>query len=400
MKAWKVRPEVSRLLIFALALMATLVMALWPQDSGQTFRTLVSNGISYQQGTVAEVISETLEESALNSGQLGRQELDILLKDGRHIQLTNYLTDTHNILAKEGNRVIVCVDAPEGVEPYYTLYNYDRGAVLGGLLAVFVLLMLWVGGGRGGCAVLALLFSLLFLVRVTVPAIYEGSSPVGVGILMVLLSTAVTLLLLHGPTARAALAAGVTLAGECVAGVLFAAASALLHISGFQTDAAEGLLVVAQNTELDLKNLLFAAVMIASLGAVMDVAVSLLSALWELRVNQPVISARQLFRSGMNIGRDMIGTMSNTLIFAFAGNALTTMLSLYAYGIQTNQLLHSDYVALELAQGLCGTCAVILTVPMASLAAAMAFPHWKIPVENTVCIEHSKQGKNFKGVTT
>ena len=79
------------------------------------------------------------------------------------------------------------------------------------------------------------------------------------------------------------------------------------------------------------------------------------------------------------MGRDIIGTNCNTLIFAFVGGALMTILVLFSYGVQPNQLISSDYVALELAQGLCGTCAVILTVPLASLAAAACFGKQKVP---------------------
>ena len=316
---------------------------------------------------------------------LGSQDLAVRLRDGSEIQITNYLTDTHNILAEEGSKVIICVDAPDGVEPYYTLYNYDRTSALVLIFAVFILLMMLVGGKQGANAVLALAVSLLLIVRFTVPAIYRGGSPIAVGAITVFAATAVTLLLLHGATVRALLAAGVTLAGEGTACMLFAASSALLHVGGFQTDQAEGLLVVAQNTGLHLKTLLFAATMIASLGAVMDVAVSLLSALWELK-QQGTQDGGQLFRSGMNIGKDMIGTMSNTLVFAFAGNALATMLSLTAYGVQASQLLNSNYIALEIAQGLCGTGGVILTVPIASAAAAALFPRLKAPDRKPVHI--------------
>ena len=361
-----------RLLPYGAALAVILLLVIMPQENAD-FQSLVSNGISYQRGTVIQVLSQSLEESTLGSGMLGSQDLKIRLQDGRQIQLTNYLTDTHNILAEEGAKVIICVDAPDGVEPYYTLYNYDRTSALILIFAVFILLMLLVGRKQGANAVLALAVSLLLIVQFTVPAIYRGGSPITIGTLTVFAATAISLLLLHGATVRALLAAGVTLAGEGAACVLFAISSALLHVGGFQTDQAEGLLVVAQNTGLDLKNLLFAATMIASLGAVMDVAVSLLSALWELE-QQSALEGKQLFRSGMNIGKDMIGTMSNTLIFAFTGNALATMLSLTAYGVQSAQLLNSDYIALEIAQGLCGTGGVILTVPIASAAAAALFP--------------------------
>ena len=373
-----------RLLPYGIVLVVILLLVIMPQENAD-FQSLVSSGISYQRGTVIQVLSQSLEESPLGSGMLGSQDLAVRLRDGSEVQKTNYLTDTHNILAEEGSKVIICVDAPDGVEPYYTVYNYDRTSALVLIFAVFILLMMLVGGKQGANAVLALAVSLLLIVRFTVPAIYRGGSPIAVGAITVFAATAVTLLLLHGATVRALLAAGVTLAGEGTACMLFAASSALLHVGGFQTDQAEGLLVVAQNTGLHLKTLLFAATMIASLGAVMDVAVSLLSALWELK-QQGTQDGGQLFRSGMNIGKDMIGTMSNTLIFAFAGNALATMLSLTAYGVQASQLLNSNYIALEIAQGLCGTGGVILTVPIASAAAAALFPRLKAPDRKPVHI--------------
>lgn len=373
-----------RLLPYGIVLVVILLLVIMPQENAD-FQSLVSSGISYQRGTVIQVLSQSLEESPLGSGMLGSQDLAVRLRDGSEVQMTNYLTDTHNILAEEGSKVIICVDAPDGVEPYYTVYNYDRTSALVLIFAVFILLMMLVGGKQGANAVLALAVSLLLIVRFTVPAIYRGGSPIAVGAITVFAATAVTLLLLHGATVRALLAAGVTLAGEGTACMLFAVSSALLHIGGFQTDQAEGLLVVAQNTGLHLKTLLFAATMIASLGAVMDVAVSLLSALWELK-QQGTQDGGQLFRSGMNIGKDMIGTMSNTLIFAFAGNALATMLSLTAYGVQASQLLNSNYIALEIAQGLCGTGGVILTVPIASAAAAALFPRLKAPDRKPVHI--------------
>lgn len=373
-----------RLLPYGIVLVVILLLVIMPQENAD-FQSLVSSGISYQRGTVIQVLSQSLEESPLGSGMLGSQDLAVRLQDGSEVQMTNYLTDTHDILAEEGSKVIICVDAPDGVEPYYTVYNYDRTSALVLIFAVFILLMMLVGGKQGANAVLALAVSLLLIVRFTVPAIYRGGSPIAVGAITVFAATAVTLLLLHGATVRALLAAGVTLAGEGTACMLFAASSALLHVGGFQTDQAEGLLVVAQNTGLHLKTLLFAATMIASLGAVMDVAVSLLSALWELK-QQGTQDGGQLFRSGMNIGKDMIGTMSNTLVFAFAGNALATMLSLTAYGVQASQLLNSNYIALEIAQGLCGTGGVILTVPIASAAAAALFPRLKVPDRKPVHI--------------
>ena len=372
-------PRLGQRILAIFVCLVTAVLAVMPSVS-VSFQSLVSDTVSYIPGTVLEVVEEDLSPSDLKGGpQLGEQTLTIELKDGSQITLTNYLTNTHNILAREGMRVVVCVDAPENVEPYYTLYQYDRSVGLGVAVATFLLLMLLVGGEKGFYATLALAFSLVFLLKITVPVIYSGGSPILAGLAMVLVSTAVTVFLIYGLSPRGVLGIGVVLAGEFVACGLFLLFSVLLHLSGFKSGDAENLLVAAQNTGLNISTVLFAATMIASLGAVMDVAVSLLSALWEVRLADPDITGRGLWRAGLRMGRDMIGTMSNTLIFAFAGGSLTTLLVLMTYGTDPVQLLHSDYIALEMAHGLCGTCAVILTVPLASLVSAAVYPKWRTP---------------------
>lgn len=372
-------PRFGQRILAILVLLVTAVLAVLPSVS-VSFQSLVSDTVSYLPGTVLEVVEEKLTPSDLKGGpQLGEQTLTIELRDGSQITLTNYLTNTHNILAREGMRVVVCVDAPDNVEPYYTLYQYDRSVGLGVVVAIFLLLMLLVGGEKGFYAALALAFSLVFLLKITVPVIYSGGSPILAGLAMVLVSTAVTVFLIYGLSPRGVLGIGVVLAGEFVACGLFLLFSQLLHLSGFKSSDAENLLVAAQNTGLNISTVLFAATMIASLGAVMDVAVSLLSALWEVRLADPGITGRGLWKAGLRMGRDMIGTMSNTLIFAFAGGSLTTLLVLMTYGTDPVQLLHSDYIALELAHGLCGTCAVILTVPLASLVSAAVYPKWRTP---------------------
>lgn len=372
-------PRFGQRILAIFVCLVTAVLAFMPSVS-VSFQSLVSDTVSYIPGTVLEVVEEDLTPSDLKGGpQLGEQTLTIELKDGSQITLTNYLTNTHNILAREGMRVVVCVDAPENVEPYYTLYQYDRSVGLGVAVAIFLLLMLLVGGEKGFYATLALAFSLVFLLKITVPVIYSGGSPILAGLAMVLVSTAVTVFLIYGLSPRGVLGIGVVLAGEFVSCGLFLLFSVLLHLSGFKSSDAENLLVAAQNTGLNISTVLFAATMIASLGAVMDVAVSLLSALWEVRLADPDITGRGLWRAGLRMGRDMIGTMSNTLIFAFAGGSLTTLLVLMTYGTDPVQLLHSDYIALEMAHGLCGTCAVILTVPLASLVSAAVYPKWRTP---------------------
>ncbi len=377
--------DYSRLIIEVLIVLLTAVMVFFPVK-GNEYRIYSTNGTYYMPAKIIEVVSENLEESSLGTGQmLGRQELLVRFGSGEEISINNYLTDTHNVLAKPGSSLIVCVDAPEGVEPYYTVYNFNRVPVLLLLVALFIGLLVLVGKRKGFDAFLAILFSLMFILRVALPILYSGYSPVLIGLVTVLLATAVTISLMHGLTKQCLLGIVTTLLGELAACILFAVFSGFLHLTGFQTDQAEGLLLLAQRTGLKVGTLLIAGMMISSLGAVMDVAVSILSALREVAIAGGKMSRQSLFTSGINIGKDLIGTMSNTLIFAFAGGALTTMLVFYSYGVQVNQLLSSDYLALELAQGLCSTSSVILTVPAASFIGAMFFG-----VENNQKIKRKK----------
>ncbi|MCD8375502.1 MAG: YibE/F family protein [Oscillospiraceae bacterium] len=193
-----------------------------------------------------------------------------------------------------------------------------------------------------------------------------------------LLISGVSLLLLNGISRQTAVGLSATLAGVAATALIFLLFSRLLHLSGYNTDDAEALLMAGDSTGMSIRYLLLAGVMISALGAVMDVAVSLAAALEELVRANPKMKRGALMHSGLNIGRDMIATMSNTLILAFAGTGLNTMLCLLAYGYQPAQLLSSDYLAVELAQGLCATLGVVLTVPVTILIAAGLLHHYHL----------------------
>ena len=111
---------------------------------------------------------------------------------------------------------------------------------------------------------------------------------------------------------------------------------------------------------------------LSALGAVMDVAMSLSSALSEVHAADPALDRRALFRSGMNIGRDMVGTMTNTLILAFLGGGLTLTLYIYTLGLSAHQLLSSAYLSVEVMTAVSSSIGVILSVPITALISAWA----------------------------
>ena len=111
-------------------------------------------------------------------------------------------------------------------------------------------------------------------------------------------------------------------------------------------------------------------VVISALGAVMDVTMGIASSLSEVHDANPGLTRRELFRSGMNIGRDMVGTMTNTLILAFLGSGFTLILYLYSLGLAPHQLLSSAYLSIEVVSGISSSIGVILSIPLTALVSA------------------------------
>lgn len=373
--AGKLTP-VAKSSYIALAVTGILMVILLTADFHYSnYSTYNTSTMSYLRGVVTKITSQTeMETSGFSGLDNGTQELLVKVADGRTLAVENVVSDTHHVMAEEGMHVIVCADEPENAEPYYTLFNYDRTVPIAVFLMIFAALILLIGGVKGLFSLAALAFSVVFIFRVMIPEIYSGTSAIAAALVTALVITAVSVSLFTGFTVKSLVSGVVTFGGALCAAGFFAVFSSALRINGLVDENVDSLLVVAQNTGLDLKNLLYAAAIIASLGAVMDVAVSLVAAIWEIYERNRELTRWDLFVSGMTVGRDMMGTMSNTLILAFVGTALSMILVLYSYGVQPVQLLNSNYVSAELAHGLCGTMAVIITVPIAAAASAMVLP--------------------------
>ncbi len=365
-------------ILFGIAFLAAISLFDWNQINQYTMYNTQS--IHYVKGRVVQITSEVLEQDSVDSSlYLGEQKIVVELLEGdqkgQEIEIDNSLSKVHNIRVTNNQRVIVCADTPENAEPYYTVFNYDRSIPIVILIVTFGIAVIVIGGRKGVRALLGVAFSLLTVILFLAQAIYHGFDPIVICFLTLLITTGVSLLLLNGFSRRTAVGLLSTLLGVLVTGIIFAIFAMILHLTGYNSDEIENLFLVSYSTGLSIRPLLLVGVLISALGAVMDVAVSLAAALEELVIVNPSFSRNALIKSGLNIGKDMIGTMSNTLILAFAGTALTTMISLIAYGYQFQQLLSSDYMAIELTQGLCATIGVVLTVPIATFISALLFIH-------------------------
>lgn len=346
-----------------------------PWDAMPGYHGNNTDTLHYIRAEVLSVDAESLQTDDLDTTRsLGSQQITVRLlaggNKGSTVQLDNYLTRAQNVLVKAGDRVVICEDLPATAAAYYTVYGYDRAPVLALILALFAAAVLAVGGAKGLRTLLGLGFTGALILWFLLPALYHGlpALPTTLGVLAA--ATLVSLLFLNPPCAKSWAAVLATMAGVLLAGGLFWCFSRWLHLSGMNDANGEGLVMVAGQTGLQLHWLLLVSVLISSLGAVMDVCLSLASSLEELLLADNRFTAPRLFAAGMRIGRDMIGTMSNTLILAFAGEAVTTLLLLLAYGWQAQQLLSADYIAIQIAQGIASTMGVVLSVPLTSAVCA------------------------------
>ena len=175
------------------------------------------------------------------------------------------------------------------------------------------------------------------------------------------------------------IATGGTVAGVIIAGISASLFSLASGITGWNVSDIESLLTLSNTSGVQVGGLLFSGLLISSLGAVMDVAMSICSAIGELYAHDPSLSRRALFRAGMHVGRDMMGTDSNTLILAFAGGSISMLVLNYAYDLPLLQVLNSNNIGIAVMQGLSGSFGIVLAVPVTVLLAVLLYPHGKQP---------------------
>lgn len=361
-------------ILIGLVFLTFLLILIFQKYGKKEYSKYSTDTLHYEKGKVVEVSLENVEYDSDLGIYLGKQVLQVEMLEseekGEKLEVVNYLTNTHSVRAKVGSVLIIDADRPEHMEAYYTVYNFDRTLPIMSCVGILILAIILIGEGKGVKAIAGLAYSMALIIYLILPAVFSGYSPIVLSILCAILSTAVTLLLLNGESRKTAAAILATVVGVCCALVFFVIMSVLLHINGTTSAEAEGLILIQQGTGLQVKDVLFAGVLISSLGAIMDVAMSIVSSLYEVARHNQELSARELFASGIEIGKDMIGTMTNTLILAFTGSAFVTLLVFISYQVQFNQLLSSNYLAIEIAQGVCGTFGIVLTVPAASLISA------------------------------
>ncbi|MDX1921048.1 MAG: YibE/F family protein [Candidatus Caenarcaniphilales bacterium] len=333
----------------------------------------VSSTYSKKQLFKGKVLKVLLDyESSLSDGQKQREQLlKIKLSDGRMIETINSVPPTlaYQIILKKGDRIVITED-----DGAFFIEGYYRENICWILLGVFVLLILWVGGRKGVLAFTSLAIKISILLFVFIPVIKAGFSPIWAATIFCVVSTFLTISLVSGLNYKTVSACFGTVAGVLIAGLIGTWAVNAAKLSGLLEPEMESLHY--QFPLIKITEMISAGVLIGSLGASMDVGISVASALYEVYIAAPHKKMKELFEIGMNVGQDVMGTMVNTLILAYAGSSLSTIILITQ--IDPSFLMNMELVVKELILSVVGSIGLILTIPLTALLSSYFYPKLQV----------------------
>ena len=368
----QLKKQYVRYIIAAVILAAAV---LWVIRLNSITRTQLINrtGQSFETGVVVGILQDNIQEDGM---RIGQQTVVVRMtsgeKKGEELTTTSSAGYLFGAACTVGMRVVV-MQSIAGDSVITSVYSMDRKEVIIGFAVLYLGTLCVIGGKKGIRGALGLVFTFAAIIYVYLPLVYQGHSPFMSAVFICAVTAAVTLYLIGGAGKKTVCATAGTLAGVVIAGVAAAIFSRLSGITGWNVSDIESLLTLWQTNNIQVGGLLFSGLLISSLGAVMDVAMSISSSMQELCSQNQEISRLELMRAGMRVGRDMMGTDSNTLILAFAGTSLSMLVLDYAYELPYLQIINSNNIGIAVMQGLSGSFGVVLSVPATVLMAAYIY---------------------------
>lgn len=332
----------------------------------------------YERCTVVQILTDNTEQDpASDDAWRGDQLMLVEVKTGQYagetLQVSNYVGPLYGAPLEEGDNAVVLISTYADGSHIGSIFEYDRILPLAVIVLLFIIATALVGGKVGVKSLISLALTLACMLLILIPALMKGAPTLLTVFLVCAYITVVTMTILGGLQKKTVCAMLGTIAGIATALLFGLLAQHLTRIDGLRISDVEPLLQMRQTgTPIGLRGLLTGGIVISALGAVMDVAMSISSSLTEVSAANPSLGRKELFRSGMNIGRDMVGTMTNTLILAFFGSSFTMILYLYTLGLSSNQLLSSAYLSIEVISSISSSIGMILSIPITALIASAA----------------------------
>lgn len=319
---------------------------------------------------VIEVIYEKpnleLEETFHQKQTVQRVRLKVLdgSYKGKTITIDNQLTSSpvYDIKVKEGDRVLLDVEKEKGKTNFY-IADRERLPALMIIAGLFFVLLLAIGGFKGLQSLISVVITSSLVFFFMIPSILHNYPIIPVTIIVSLASTLLTMFIVGGINLKSLAASIGTVGGVTTAGLISLFVIKIAPLSGLHDQ--ESIILWTSRPDLNFTGILTASMIIGSLGAIMDVGISIASSIAELKVIDNTLTPVQLMKSGLNVGKDIMGTMANTLILAYIGSALP--LILLAANAPLVKLINLNSIASEISSAIIGSIGIVLCVPITAI---------------------------------
>ena len=281
----------------------------------------------------------------------------------------NQNIDVANKLSK-GDKVYVYANFEDGkLVGDMAIQYFDKTNLIIFIIVIYSLAIILIGGLNGVKALVGLVVTIVAIFTFMIPAIYNGADAMLVTILVSIAVTFFTFLVVSGFKKKTFAAIIGTISGILVASLFAYAFGNMMKLTGI-SDETMMLTTLENASNFNFKNIMFAGIVIGALGACMDVGMSIASALSEMREEIPDISVKRLIKAGMNIGKDVMGTMTNTLILAYVGSAMTIILLFMGFDFKMYDIINQEMIAEEVLRAVAGSFGLVCTIPLTAIISA------------------------------
>lgn len=298
------------------------------------------------------------------------------LKSGEHkgenvkaLQLIDgYMKNvTHSV--KKGDSVYLYYATDGEYAGSWMFADFNRFDKIIVLAVVFFIALIIFGRFQGFNTIVSLSLTCAAVICVFIPAVLNGKNIYLWSILTCIFTIVMTLIVVYGINKKSIGAALGCFAGVGLAGILTLIMDKILNLTGYVSSDSYQLTMLG----IDIRAIIFGAIIIGAMGAIMDIAISISSSLFEVREKAESIIPSELIRSGFTIGRDILGTMSNTLVLAYIGSSLSVILVLAVYSPNPLELLNRERIIVELLQSLVGIMAILGTIPLTAVLCSFLY---------------------------
>lgn len=273
---------------------------------------------------------------------------------------------------KVGDKVYLNVFFDEDgiISQTYIEYINNEGYIIA-MVILYAGAIILIGGIKGIRALIGLILTILAVFYIMLPLIYAGYSPLLVTILTCIGIIIVTFIIISGFSKKTIAASLGTIGGILVAGIFATVFGNLMKLTGV-CDHALQVSMLEDGSRFNLEYLMISGIIVGALGACMDVGMSIASALHELSIEGNGMTIRKLIKSGMNIGKDVMGTMTNTLILAYVGSSMLVMLLVKGWGFEAYQIANNTELVLEeVLRALAGSFGLVVTIPITAVVSSI-----------------------------